>query len=279
MDENRSSRTHASGQHAAPPSVARAINERAVYLTTAVVFAAAAWFTYTYARSMAEGMPMPGNWKMSMMWMVMQGQTQLTAALEFAGMWLAMMVAMMLPSSLPILLTYRRAAAFRGEKALGLSTSLVAGGYFAVWSAFGLGAYALGMLIAGAAMRSPTVSRLVPVASGAALVVAGIYQLTPLKLACLKHCRDPLLIIAQHLHGGWSGALGLGFHHGAFCAACCWALMLIQLTLGVMNLAVMIAVAALIALEKLLVRGEMVARLTGGLAIGGGIFLAAQAVF
>ncbi len=108
--------------------------------------------------------------------------------------------------------------------------------------------------------------------------MAGIFQLTPWKTACLKHCRDPLLLVAHHLHGGWRGALRLGLHHGAFCAACCWALMLIQLALGVMNIAVMVLVAVIIALEKLLPRGELFARVTGLAAILGGVFLSATSL-
>jgi len=115
----------------------------------------------------------------------------------------------------------------------------------------------------------------VPVAAGGALVVAGVYQLTPWKSACLKHCRDPLTLVADHLHRGRVGALRIGIHHGAFCAACCWALMLIQLVLGVMNLTAMVAVAVVIALEKLLPRGERLARAVGLAAIAAGVIITA----
>ena len=162
-----------------------------------------------------------------------------------------MMVAMMLPSSLPMLLLYRRAAAFRGETHLGLMTFVLGAGYFFVWLLFGVIAYVAGAAVAQAAMASVTVCRVIPLAAGGALVLAGVFQLTPWKSACLRHCRDPLSVVAHHLHAGWRGALGLGIHHGAFCAACCWALMLIQLVLGVMNLNVMVIVGVVIALEKL----------------------------
>ncbi len=110
---------------------------------------------------------------------------------------------------------------------------------------------------------------------GRAFGISGIYQLTQWKLACLKHCRDPLTLLAANLHRGRFGALRIGIHHGAFCAACCWALMLIQLVLGVMNLAAMVAVAVVIALEKLLPRGEWLARAAGLVAIVAGIIIAA----
>lgn len=258
--------------------VPSSIPERAVYLSSLALFAAAAVVTLYLTRSMSGGMAMPGNWTMSMMWMVMPGQTWLGAALSFVCMWLAMMVAMMLPSSLPMLLLYRRAAAYRGETHLGLMTFVLGAGYFFVWLLFGVIAYVAGAAVARAAMASVTVCRVIPLAAGGALVLAGVFQFTPWKSACLRHCRDPLSVVAQHLHSGWRGTLGLGIHHGAFCAACCWALMLIQLVLGVMNLSVMIVVGVVIALEKLIPRGELVARAAGAASILGGIALAAGSI-
>jgi len=248
--------------------------ERNVYLSAIGVFAVAAGVTLYITRSMSGSMPMPGNWVMSMMWTVMPGQNWLSASLSFVGMWLAMMVAMMLPSCLPMLLLYRRAAAFRGEPHLGSLTFVLGAGYFFVWVLFGVVAYAAGSAVARAAMASVAVSRTVPFAAAGALVVAGIFQFSPWKSACLRHCRDPLSVVAHHLNGGWRGALRLGLHHGAFCTACCWALMLIQLVLGVMNLAVMAIVGVVIALEKLVPRGELVARITGSAAILCGFALA-----
>jgi predicted metal-binding membrane protein len=242
-------------------------SERATYVAVLAVFVVAAALTIFFTQSMSGGMRMPGNWTMSMMWMGMPGQTWITAALAFVGMWLAMMVAMMLPSALPMLLLYRRVAAFRGESRLSVLMLAVGSGYFLVWTLFGVLAYAGGKSISGAVMTWSVLSRIVPLAAGVALVLAGIYQLTPWKSACLKHCRDPLLLVADHLHGGWRGALRLGIHHGMFCAACCWGLMLIQLVLGTMNLAVMALVAVIIALEKVLPRGEVVARVVGYAAV------------
>jgi predicted metal-binding membrane protein len=222
---------------------------------------------------MSRGMPMPGGWTMSMMWMPM-GTSAFAAAAIFTAMWLAMMVAMMLPSTMPMLLLYRRAAAFRGEPHLGRSMFALGAGYFAVWTLFGIAAYAIGIFVSRSAMRSSDYSRALPLIGAVALGFAGIYQLTPWKSACLQHCRDPLAMVSGHLSGGRFGALRLGFHHGAFCAACCWALMLIQIVLGVMNLTVMVAVAIVIALEKLLVHGEWVAKATGFAAIAGSLVMA-----
>ena len=251
------------------------VREAPVYVAAAAFFLATAAVTLYFARSMAGGMPMPGGWTMSMMWMVMPGQTRLSAAVVFVAMWAAMMVAMMLPSTLPLLLLYRRAALFRRDPHAGLATWLLAAAYFFVWTIFGVVAYLLGSLAARFAMTSAGTARMVPPLIGASLIAAGVYQLTPWKHACLRHCRDPLLLLSRHLHGGVRGAIRLGLHHGAFCAACCWALMLIQLVVGVMSIPAMVAVAAVIAFEKLLRRGEWVARAVGVAAIlaGAGIFL------
>ena len=260
------------------PSVALASAQRrelTIYTVSALVFTGAAAITWYSSHTMAGGMAMPGGWTMSMAWMPMGAW--LPSAAMFAGMWVAMMVAMMLPSTLPMILLHRRAALFRGEVHTGVLSALMAGGYFGVWTAFGMVAYIGGLGIALLAMRSEVFSRAVPISSGVALVAAGIYQLTPWKAACLRHCRDPLSLVASHMRGR-RGALRLGVHHGVFCTFCCWALMLIQLALGVMNIPVMIAVALVIALEKLLPRGMVVARATGVLAMAGGAIIAGRAL-
>jgi len=249
-----------------------------LYATVIAVFLATAAFTLWSARSISATMAMPGGWRMSMMWMRMAGQSWGAAAAIFILMWAAMMVAMMLPSTLPMLMLYRRAVAFRGEARLGVCTWAMAGGYFAVWTLFGAAAYGLGIALTQTAMHSIAVSRAVPFGVGGALLLAGVYQLTPWKSSCLLHCRDPLSVVAHHLGGGWRGAVRLGLHHGAFCAACCWGLMLIQLALGVMNLWVMIAVAAAIAAEKLLPRGVLLARWIGAAAIVGGAAVIARSL-
>jgi predicted metal-binding membrane protein len=261
-----------------PPSVSAprlspAAGERVLYAAAVAVFVFCAWLTWHFCTSMGGDMdmPMPGGWTMSGMWMRMPGQTWAGATVMFLAMWVAMMVAMMLPSALPMVVIYRRAAAFRNDGRADLCAALLVCGYFAVWAALGLFAYVAGMFAADAAMRWTPVSRAVPPACGAALVLCGIFQLTPMKSACLRHCRDPLGLVACHLGGGPVAAWRLGIHHGLFCAACCWALMVIQLVLGIMSIPVMVAVAAVIALEKLIPRGEWVARLTGVAAIGGGL--------
>ena len=256
-----------------------ALNERQIYAVAFALFTLAAGFTLYFAWSMRGGMSMPGGWTMSMMWMAMPNEAWIQAALVFLGMWLAMMVAMMLPSTLPMLLLYRRTLLSRHARHPDSLMWTAAAGYFLVWSIFGAAAYLLGMAFARSAMISPAISRAMPLLSGGALILAGLYQLTAWKFACLQHCRNPIFALAHYQRGRSHResmrAFRLGFHHGAFCTGCCWALMLIQLTLGVMNIAAMVAVAAVIAFEKLIPRGASVARVVGiGAMVAGLIVIA-----
>lgn len=249
-----------------------------VYLLATLVFLASAGATLWFCRSMAGGMQMPGGWTMSMMWMTMPGQTWATAAGMFLIMWLAMMVAMMLPSALPTMIIYRRVLRFRNEPRATLATALMGCAYFLVWLGFGAAAYVAGVGAARATMRWDAASRAVPVLSGAALIACGLFQFTRWKISCLRHCRDSLHFIACHLSPGARGGWRLGLHHGLFCAACCSGLMLIQLVLGVMNLTVMVVLAAVIALEKLIPRSEWIVRTVGALSIGGGLLLIGRSI-
>lgn len=243
------------------------------------VFVFCSALTLYFVCTMAGGMAMPGGWTMSMMWMRMPGQSWPAAGAAFVAMWVAMMSAMMLPSALPMLLLYRRVLNFRGAARVALATWAVGAGYFAVWTGFGVGAYALGIVVNQAAMRAEAFSRAIPIVSAAALVTAGVYQLTPWKTACLRHCRDPMYLMAEHLgRRGWRDAFSLGLHHGAFCAGCCWGLMLVQLELGVMSVGAMVLVATVIAAEKLLPTGVLVARAVGVVAIVAGGCIGVRAV-
>ena len=249
-------------------------------LVIATLVTIAAWvFTIYGASSMSSAMPMPGGWSMSMAWMSMGQQSPLAHAAMFLTMWAVMMVAMMLPSVMPAVLLHRRlidARVARGNRAAASHLLLLAG-YFSIWVAFGAVAYALGMTLAAAAMRSVRVSVLMPAATGAALAGAGAYQLTHWKQLCLRHCRSPLDFFARHAIRRAADSWRFGLHHGAYCAACCWGLMVIQLTLGVMSVPLMALVALIILLEKQWRHGEMLARAVGAASLAGGIFLALRA--
>ena len=216
---------------------------------------------------------------MSMAWMGMGGQSRLADAAMFVTMWTVMMIAMMLPSVMPAVLLHRRLISSRvqrGDAAAGSQIILLAG-YFFVWTLFGLIAYGTGMAVSAAAMRDPSVSLLVPVATGATLIVAGLYQLTPLKHVCLRHCRSPLEFFAHHQIRTTDDSWAFGLHHGAYCVACCWGLMAIQLSLGSMSVPLMLLVAVVILLEKQWRHGEALAAFAGVAAIAGGVFLVVRA--
>jgi predicted metal-binding membrane protein len=224
-------------------------------------------------------MPMPGGWSMSMAWMSMGRQSVLEHAAMFLVMWAVMMVAMMLPSVMPAVLLHRGLLAARkgrGDRAGGSDWLLLAG-YFTVWVAFGGVAYAAGMAIASAAMRSVGVSRLVPIATGLALAAAGAYQLTSWKQICLRHCRSPLEFFARHEIRRPADSWRFGLHHGAYCAACCWGLMVVQLVLGIMSVPLMALLALVILLEKQWRHGETLARVVGAATVAAGILLVLQA--
>ena len=271
------------------PATTREIAERAIAApadrmeqwaraVTSGVFLLAVAYTLYAAHGMSGGMIMPGGWPMPMMWMVIPGQSLAGSALVFLVMWQAMMIAMMLPSSWPTLELYSRVARNTEQRHPIFNTVLAGAGYFTVWGMFGAIAFAAGYEISRAAMASARLSHWIPAAAGVSLVLAGIWQLTPLKQSCLNHCREPLLFLGHVYKPGVWGGFRVGLHHGAFCAACCWALMLMQMVLGVMNLAVMAGVAAIIATEKLWKRGPLLARLVGAVSIVAGIVLVARSI-
>ncbi|HXB60162.1 MAG TPA: DUF2182 domain-containing protein [Candidatus Acidoferrales bacterium] len=239
-------------------------------LACTAVFAIAAAGTVYFCRSMSGGMDMPGNWTMSMMWMPMPGCTWATSAVMFLLAWLAMMVAMMLPSALPMLLNLRHPANQNGNFAA-LATA-AASGYFFVWTLIGAIVYALGVAFALATMRLDWLSRMTPALSGIMLIIAGLFQPTRWKMSALRRCRAPdcgALQDAGTLSNGWR----YGFKQGMFCCICCAAPMLALLVLGAMNLAVMTMIAAVITAEKLLPYPERTARFFGLAALLAGTFV------
>ena len=246
----------------------------------AIVVTIGAWaYTLREAGTMSSKMPMPGGWSMSMAWMSMGVQSLPEHAAMFLIMWAVMMIAMMLPSVMPAVLLHQRLIETRlqrGERASGSNMFLLAG-YFFVWVLFGAVAYAVGMSLSTAAMRSVRISVLVPAATGVALAAAGVYQLTAWKQFCLRHCRTPLEFFAHHQIRSARDSWQFGVHHGAYCAGCCWALMLIQLVLGVMSVPLMALVAVIILLEKQWRYGQRLAKVVGAVSLVAGVWLVLRA--
>ena len=186
----------------------------------------------------------------------------------FIVAWLAMMTAMMFPAIAPVVKLYGRAAAFGRVAPLPFFVT----GYIAVWTSIGLPAYfAWRALMDPIADARPWAGRL----AGVVLLAAAVWQLTPLKSVCLRHCRSP---ISFFLHFGANvarpaGALRMGVTHGLFCLGCCWALMAVLVAMGTMNLAWMAALALLIIIEKNAPAGERVASLAAVAFAVGGVLL------
>jgi predicted metal-binding membrane protein len=216
--------------------------------------------TAYFCRSTCCEMEMPGGWTISSMWMPMPGQTWLGSAISFQFMWLAMMVPMMLPSALPTFLKTKRPWA---------SLCSMASGYFTMWLVAGLGLYLLGVAFAAVAMRSESFSHAVPWLSGALLVSAGAIQFTRWKMTHLLRCRSPLG--CGDSCADRETSFRLGCKQGAVCCVCCATPMTLQVVLGMMNPVVMIAVALIIAAEKLLPHPAAIARLVGISAIIAGV--------
>ncbi|HVI13121.1 MAG TPA: DUF2182 domain-containing protein [Pseudolabrys sp.] len=172
---------------------------------------------------------------------------------HFIADWLVMMVAMMLPTALPMILTFHRVqAANRQPRDAFVSTWVFVAAYLVVWVFAGLPAY-VGMQAGEAAIRRiPLTAAAAAQVGGAIIVVAGVYQLTPLKDVCLSKCREPLDFIVTAWRDGATSALEMGLLHGAYCLGCCWLLFVILFPLGMMNVGAMAAVTLVIFAEKTL---------------------------
>jgi predicted metal-binding membrane protein len=256
----------------------RASSDRAFFGVSALLFAASAAVTIAWCASMSamRAMPMPGGWKMSMAWMRMPGQTWPGAAMSFLAMWVVMMVAMMLPSLVPMLWRYRRAVVPMGEPHLGRLTAVVAAGYFCVWAVFGMAAFPLGVALAVVEMQQPALSRAVPIAVGAVVAVAGALQFTAWKahhLACCRKTPGRGSALPADAGTAWRHGLRLGLH----CSQCCSGLIAILLAIGVMDLRAMAVVTAAITVERLAPAGERVGRAIGAVVVGTGLILIVRA--
>ena len=234
------------------------VERPALRLTTQTVsmfgLAALAWAgVIAYARHMGNGI---GTMGMSLV--------------EFLPMWALMMTAMMLPAVAPVAsLVLRTIGSDRPHR-----VSLFVGGYLVVWAAAGIPAYFALRIVDDQVAESTTAMRTVAVV---VLAAAGIYQLTPLKAVCLRHCRSPL---GQLLHygniKGRARELKIALHHAGFCLGCCWALMALFVAFGIMNVWAMLGLAMVVVSEKLLRNGQMIGRLAGAVFVVLALLVAAS---
>jgi predicted metal-binding membrane protein len=262
-------------------SLARFGADRLLILTSLVLLTLIAW---AYLGLLAARM---GRGDMSLMGMSAAPMDGAMAAMPAAWtaqtfalmalMWWVMMVGMMIPSALPAILLHARVQRHHrpaaGEAArLAL---LFAGGYLAAWAAFSVVATFAQWALTTAGLLAPMTMTAGAVLGAALFALAGIYQLSPLKNACLRHCRSPAEFLSAHHRPGRSGAFVTGAHHGIYCIGCCWLLMALLFAGGVMNLLWVFTLAALVLLEKLMPRGQWVARISGVLMLAAAAYLLA----
>ena len=195
----------------------------------------------------------------------------------YVGIWTTMMAAMMLPSALPMVVLFSRVSRERARRGFAelVPSWLLVAGYLAVWTAYGLVAYGIYRAVIAAGTEWLAWDRAGPYVAGAALAAAGLYELTPLKDVCLRHCRSPLHFLLHDWRKGRLGAFRMGAEHGAFCVGCCWGLMLALFALGVMSLFWMAVVAAVILAEKLAPAGDRLTRLFAVALVALGVWVAA----
>jgi predicted metal-binding membrane protein len=239
------------------PSVSPAIaRQRNVILVALVALAVAGWLVFlgqsrdpmAMGDDMGPDLTMGGSWPL------------------FAATWVAMMVAMMFPAAAPMVLMYGRMR--QNDPA---AVTLFTASYITLWFAFGAMAYLLSAAVEAAASRSDWAAMNWGRVGGGLLVLAGAYQLTPLKDVCLRHCRSPLAFVMGHWRDGRAGAVRMGLHHGLYCMGCCWLLFLILIPLGVMNVAAMAAVAVLVFVEKVAPWGRPAGFVAGVLLVLAGV--------
>ena len=226
--------------------------------------------------------PAPASGGMAMGGMDMPGMTMSPAPAftpaaygAAALMWALMMAAMMLPSAAPMILLYARfARTARAQGAVLAPTFVFAATYLTLWGVFSLAAAAIQLgLIASGVVSAANLAIGNGRLAGAVLLAAGLYQLTPLKRACLAQCRSPLSFVTRLWRPGPAGAIRLGLTHGLYCIGCCWLLMALLFVGGVMSLAWVAALALVVLLEKATPIGELGSKLLGALAATAGIAL------
>ena len=194
----------------------------------------------------------------------------------YLGIWVTMMAAMMFPSVSPMVMLFQRVSSERAKGGQSfVPTWVFVASYLAVWTVYGLVAYGLYRLIVHLDVGFLDWNRGGRYIAGGAIIAAGLYELTPLKSVCLRHCRGPMHFILGHWRPGRLGAIRMGVEHGGYCVGCCWGLMVVLFALGVMSLTWMAVVAAVIVAQKLLPYGERLTRVFAVLFVGAGIWVAA----
>jgi predicted metal-binding membrane protein len=226
--------------------------ERKLILSLLLILAAASWALLIWQsvamNSQAMGM----------------GLTMGMGAVLFIAIWVVMMIAMMFPTAAPMILMFTTVYAGKRQRSQAfVPTWVFVSAYLLIWTLFGLVAYPLALFAESLAGQSMWLMTNAPRIGGALLVVAGLYQLSPLKHLCLAKCRTPLQFILGSWRDGYGGAFRMGFVHGAYCLGCCWFLFVLLFPLGIMNIAVMALLTVLIYAEKSVPLGRQISQIAG----------------
>jgi predicted metal-binding membrane protein len=270
MPSSRHSRTVISSTAPETPRLTSLVARQDVLLVggLAAVTAVSWLYLFRLAQDMdgmghCAEMMMPGADGMSIGWIL--------------AMWVVMMVAMMVPTAAPMTLLYARFCRGHSPSVPAvLPTSLFLVGYVVAWTLFSAAATALQVGLQRIAVMSLMDMKLVsPAAGGVILIVAGLFQWTSWKNACLSRCRSPIGFFMTEWRDGTGGAFVMGLHHGLFCLGCCWALMLLLFVLGTMNMLWIAALTALVLIEKVAPHGDLVARAVGVAMVGVGMWMIA----
>lgn len=232
--------------------------DRVVVLAGLVAAVALSWLYLLLAsRDMYGAMDGLSAWMMTAAW-------DLEYSLLIFAMWVVMMVGMMLPSAAPAILLYSRILRNSPQaEAPVLRTYVFMAGYLLAWTGFSAVATVLQGLLAKTLLLSPMMVSAHSLLSASLLIVAALYQLTPLKQRCLSACRAPADFLSRHWRPGLGGAVRLGIHHGFYCVGCCWALMLLLFAGGVMSLLWISAITIYVLAEKLAPYGAQSSRWSG----------------
>ncbi len=187
-------------------------------------------------------------------------------------MWLVMMIAMMTPSVVPLILIFAKVNRERREhEGPFISASYLMTGYFLVWAAFSLAATSLQWLLQQLSLLNPEMKTTNNILGGMILIITGLFQFTPLKQICLKHCRTPISFVLNHWKEGKAGALKMGIENGLYCLGCCWMLMVLLFVAGIMNLLWVALIALFVLLEKISPRVKWISDVAGLALIGFGL--------
>ena len=245
-------------------------HDRAAFAVLLILIPLACWsWIVVMARDMYGPMTGASAWMMTVRW-------DARHVLLLWAMWAVMMAGMMLPSASPLLLQYgaaaRRVGGDTGARAWRRIYALAAG-YIVIWALFSAGATAVQRILSTLLIVSPMMTLTSRTATAMTLAFAGLYQLTPLKRACLRACQSPLSFMMCRWRWGSIGAFRMGVDHGIYCVGCCWALMLLLFAGGVMNLTGIVAITLLVALEKLLPVGAAAARISGAALIAAAVWM------